>query len=68
MEELRITLAAARKNAGKTQTEAGKEMNVAPNTISRWERGETYPSPRYWNAIEKCYGVSLNNISFFTAK
>lgn len=60
----KMTLAAARINAGKTQAKAAKEMGIAPNTISRWERGESFPSGRMLNGIEECYGVSLNDIIF----
>lgn len=63
----KMTMAAARVNAGKTQAEAAKEMGVAVNTVSRWERGESYPSGRRLNGIEACYGVSLNDIIFLPA-
>ena len=38
---MKITLRAARLNAGMTQTEAAKVAGVTVGTMSRWERGET---------------------------
>lgn len=60
----KMTLAAARVNAGKSQRRAAAELNVAPNTISRWERGKTYPSTEKLSAIQECYGVSIGDIIF----
>jgi len=34
-----------RRNAGLTQKQLGREINVATGTVSRWERGERLPRP-----------------------
>lgn len=39
----RISLAAARVNAGKTQKEWASLLNVDISTISNWEKGKTCP-------------------------
>ena len=39
-----ITLKAARINAGLTQTEAAKVLDISKDTLSKWERGITFPS------------------------
>ena len=41
---MRITLEAARVNAGLTQAEAAKKIGVSKETLSNWERGKTFPS------------------------
>lgn len=40
MNDFKITLAAARVNAGMTQEEVAKEMHVSKNTIVNWENGK----------------------------
>lgn len=39
----KITLAAARVNAGMTQEEAAKKMKVSKNTIVNWEKAKVIP-------------------------
>ncbi len=59
-----VTLKAARVNAGFKQAEAAERLNVAPETLSRWEKGKSYPSLPMINEIEKLYGVSYADIKF----
>lgn len=61
---LKISLAAARKNANLTQEEVSKAMNVALSTVQNWENGKTVPKIN--KAIELCnlYNVPLDNIDF----
>lgn len=40
----RMSLAAARVNAQKTQTEVGKEVGVCKNIIIDWEKGRKHPT------------------------
>ena len=42
-----ISMRAARVNAELTQVEAAKIIGVAPNTISRWEKGISSPTFKY---------------------
>ena len=62
-----VTLKAARVNAGFKQAEAAKRLNVAPETLSRREKGKSYPSLPMINKIEKLYGVSYANIKFLSS-
>ena len=41
----RITLAAARVNAGMTQEDVAREMHVSKNTIVNWENGKIEMKP-----------------------
>lgn len=43
MEDFKITLAAARVNAGLTQEEVAKKMQVSKRTIINWEKGKVIP-------------------------
>ena len=47
---MKISIEAARVNAGFTITEAAKELGVATSTLSSYENGKT--SPRY-DVLEK---------------
>lgn len=40
---MKVTLKAARINAGLTQAEAAQKLNVSKDSISNWERGKTFP-------------------------
>ena len=62
-----ITLKAARVNAGITQKDAAKALGVAVTTIIRYEAGETFPDVPTIKKMEELYGVSYNDINFFSA-
>ena len=59
-----ITLKAARVNAGLSQTEAAKKLDVAPETLSRWEKGKSFPSVPQISSIEDIYHISYADINF----
>lgn len=64
MEPIRISLAAARVNAGFTQREAAKRMNTSVKTIQNHESGKTEPT---WGMVERysaLYGLPIDNIFF----
>ncbi|MBR7072476.1 MAG: helix-turn-helix transcriptional regulator [Eubacterium sp.] len=62
----KITLKAARVNAGLTQKEAGAEIGVDEGTIRSWEQGETEPKISQAYAIAELYGIPVDSIIFFT--
>ena len=64
MNKLRITIKAARINAGLEQKEAAERIGVTNQTLINWEKGRTVPTIDY--AIRMCevYGVSLNDLIF----
>ena len=60
----KITLKAARVNAGLSQIEAAKKINVAPTTLRSWEKGTTSPKVAQMPMICEAYGVAFNDIFF----
>lgn len=58
----KITMAAARVNAGKTQKQLAKECNVSESTIINWEKGETLPNIKKLPLLEKAYGIPLDYV------
>ena len=61
---LKISLKAARVNAGLSQKEAAKLLKVSNKTLHSWESGETSPSAKYIDAICELYKVSYDNLNF----
>ncbi|MGO5338101.1 helix-turn-helix domain-containing protein [Bilifractor sp. LCP19S3_H10] len=59
-----MTLRAARVNKGYTLKQAAELIGVNPDTIGRWEKGESYPNVPQIKAIEKAYGITYNQINF----
>ena len=62
MEYPKITLAAARVNAGLTQKEAAKLLNLTPATLQNYESGKTTPSWETVRKIEAVYKFPLDFI------
>lgn len=62
---MKITLAAARVNAGMTQEDAARSLNVSRRTISEWENGNTEPTVSQALILSDLYKIPLQNI-FFT--
>lgn len=61
---MKISLKAARINAGFSQKEAANLLKVSNKTLSNWENGDTFPSAKKIECLCKLYGVSYNNIIF----
>ena len=59
-----ITLKAARVNAGLAQSEAAKRLNISESTLSKWERGKSFPNVRNIIDIEQVYGMPYGEIIF----
>lgn len=51
-------IAAARKHAGLSQTELGKEFVITRSSVSQWESDDTEPTPSKLRAIAMRCGVS----------
>lgn len=47
-----------RKGAGMTQKELADKLGVTITTVSRWEKGEYVPSPRYIKQMAEMFGVA----------
>lgn len=60
----KISLKAARVNAGYDQKKAAKILGISNTTLGKWERGETYPTVGKIEEICKLYEVEYDDISF----
>lgn len=60
----KISLAAARVNAGLEQKEAAKALKVTPPTLRSWERGDTVPNYTKVDEIEELYQYPRDYIFF----
>ena len=59
---IKISMAAARKNAELTQKEFASLCNVSESTVIKWESGESLPSIKKLPLLEKAYGIPLDYI------
>jgi len=64
MEELKMTLKAARVNRGLSQKEASSLLGISEDTLSNYERGKSYPDVILLKKIEELYQVSYNSLIF----
>lgn len=62
MEYPKISLAAARVNAGLSQKEAAKRLGLSPATLQNYEAGKTVPSWKTVNKIAAVYNFPLDFI------
>lgn len=64
MDDFKMTIAAARVNAKKTQEEVARALHVGKQTVGSWERGKT--SPTVEKAMEFCAfcNVPYDRVSF----
>lgn len=63
-EKFRISLEAARVNAGMTQPQAAQALGVSVATILKWEKGTTLPTIDKAIALASLYSVPLDAINF----
>lgn len=61
---VKISLAAARVNAGLTQKELAEKCGVSESTIINWESGKSLPNMRKLNTLEHALGLSLDHVRF----
>ena len=61
---MRITLKAARVNAGLTQESVAKLLNKSKNTIVSYEKGRSKPDIETGKTLAKLYGVTVNDLIF----
>jgi DNA-binding XRE family transcriptional regulator len=58
----KISLEAARVNAGFTQREFAKELGVAHTTVVNWEKGNTEPNMSQLRKISELSGIPMDFI------
>lgn len=61
--EYKISLEAARINAGYNQSQVAQAIGVDRNTICRWEKGKTQPKADQFQKLVKLYDVPINMIA-----
>lgn len=59
---MKLTLKAARVNAGLTQTEFADALGVSKMTVLEWEKGKRRVRPVYMPMIAQVTGVSVSDI------
>lgn len=64
MENIRISLAAARVNADLTQAEVAQKLHVSAQTILNWEKGKTGPTQVQAQELSAIYGLPQDCIFF----
>ena len=62
---LKISLAAARKNADLTQKQVCDALKISKTTLVNYEKGRTIPDVKIGGELAKLYGMSADNIKFF---
>ena len=62
MKQFKISLEAARVNAGFTQKKAAELLNIDRNALKRWEKGITSPTWKKLNEIEELYKIDKDYI------
>lgn len=60
----KITLEAARVNAGYNQKEAAKLMHISNKTLQNWENGKSYPNADKIAEICELYSIPYDHINF----
>lgn len=61
---MKITIEAARVNAGLTQSVASKRANISKKTLSAYERGKRMPKVDVLNTLCRIYGCTIDDIKF----
>lgn len=61
---VKMTLKAARVNAGLTQKEAAQELEISNKTLCSWETGASVPNVVQVGKICELYGVSYDHLDF----
>jgi DNA-binding XRE family transcriptional regulator len=64
MENVRISLAAARVNAKMTQDDVSKVLGVTKQTLVNWENGRSEPSISQGLKLSKIYNMPFDAIFF----
>ena len=61
---VKVSLRAARVNAGYSQKEAAALLKISNKTLGSWENGITFPPVDKIPDICRLYGVSYDNLNF----
>lgn len=61
---IKISMAAARVNAGLTQKQFAEACGVSESTVLKWESGERVPKMSMIPVLEAAYGIPIDNVRF----
>lgn len=64
MADFKISLGAARVNAGFTQKEAAEKLGVGNKTLGSWENYQSFPGADMIPKICELYGLPYDHINF----
>lgn len=64
MTNFKISLAAARMNAGYTQKEVAERLNMGERTIRRWESGKTAPTVDKFIEMCRLYNCPATSVKY----
>lgn len=62
MQDIKITLAAARVNSGLNQSDFARELGVSLATVTNWEKGRTEPDVTQLRKISRLSGIPMDFI------
>ncbi len=65
---MKITLKAARVNAGLSQSEAAEKLGISMSTMNNYEKGATFPDVPTIKKMEEVYGIGYDDIIFLVKK
>lgn len=60
--DIKVTLKAARINAGMTQADVAKAMQRSKGTIAHWENGDTKVRKTNLRWMSELYGIPVDNL------
>ena len=66
--KFKISMAAARVNAGLTQKAVCEAMNISKTTLVSYEKGRTIPTMEMGEEFAKLYKLPIDAINFFNHK
>lgn len=61
---MKLTLKAARVNAGYTQKGVAEKLKISNKTVCSWETGATIPNVQQVEKLCGLYGVAYDNLIF----
>ena len=64
MDDFKISMAAARVNAGMTQEELASALHVGKQTVVSWEKGKTSPTVEKAQEFCRVCNVPFDRVSF----
>lgn len=62
MKKIKISLAAARVNAGLTQTDVAERLHISKQTIVNWEKGKTKLKVAEFEMLARIYKIPQDYI------